>query len=147
MPSPSQNPPAARRDAGGRARVRDPYADLLRDTRGLRREQAAARDAWFASLTWESKEEHRSGALNSEAEPPRVAEQALVPAELLDAMTELRTAPHPTRGAVRCVQRPGARTRPRHRRGGERTQPARATRLGAHGRVFRRPRRSRDCVR
>lgn len=41
----------------GRPRVRDPYADLLRDTRGLRREQAAARDAWFAGLSWERKEE------------------------------------------------------------------------------------------
>jgi hypothetical protein len=37
--------------------VRDPYADLLRDTRGLRREQSAARDAWYASLSWERKEE------------------------------------------------------------------------------------------
>src|SRR4051794_29110309 len=36
---------------------RDPYADLLRDTRGLRREQAATREAWFASLPWERKEE------------------------------------------------------------------------------------------
>ena len=26
----------------GKLKVRDPYADLLRDTRGLRREQAAA---------------------------------------------------------------------------------------------------------
>ncbi len=41
----------------GRPRVRDPYADLLRDTRGLRREQAAARDAWFAGLSWDRKEE------------------------------------------------------------------------------------------
>ncbi|MDP3278858.1 MAG: hypothetical protein Q8Q09_26945 [Deltaproteobacteria bacterium] len=41
----------------GRGRVRDPYADLLRDTRGLRREQAAARDAWFAGLRWDRKEE------------------------------------------------------------------------------------------
>jgi hypothetical protein len=37
--------------------VRDPYADLLRDTRGLRKEQAAARDAWFAGLAWDRKEE------------------------------------------------------------------------------------------
>src|SRR3990170_2459840 len=36
---------------------RDVYANLLRDTRGLRREQATARDAWFASLPWERKEE------------------------------------------------------------------------------------------
>ena len=36
---------------------RDVYANLLRDTRGLRREQATARDSWFASLPWERKEE------------------------------------------------------------------------------------------
>jgi hypothetical protein len=36
---------------------RDVYANLLRDTRGLRREQATARDAWFVSLPWERKEE------------------------------------------------------------------------------------------
>jgi hypothetical protein len=46
-----------RRDSSARPRVRDPYADLLRDTRGLRREQAAARDAWYAALTWDRKEE------------------------------------------------------------------------------------------
>jgi hypothetical protein len=49
--------PITRRDSTVKARVRDPYADLLRDTRGLRREQAAARDAWYAGLTWERKEE------------------------------------------------------------------------------------------
>ena len=38
-------------------RVRDPYADLLRDTRGIKREQAAARDAWFAGLALDNKEE------------------------------------------------------------------------------------------
>lgn len=38
-------------------RVRDPYADLLRDTRGLRRDQAAARDAWYAGLAVEQKED------------------------------------------------------------------------------------------
>lgn len=36
---------------------RDVYANLLRDTRGLRREHATARDVWFASLPWERKEE------------------------------------------------------------------------------------------
>ncbi len=38
-------------------RVRDPYADLLRDTRGLKRDQAAARDAWYAGLSLERKED------------------------------------------------------------------------------------------
>ncbi len=37
--------------------TRDVYADLLRDTRGLRREHAAARDGWYANLSWERKEE------------------------------------------------------------------------------------------
>lgn len=37
--------------------ARDVYADLLRDTRGLRREHAAARDDWYANLSWERKEE------------------------------------------------------------------------------------------
>lgn len=36
---------------------RDPYADLLRDTRGLKREHSAAREGWFASLPWERKED------------------------------------------------------------------------------------------
>jgi len=36
---------------------RDAYADLLRDTRGLRREHALAREAWFSLLTAERKEE------------------------------------------------------------------------------------------
>lgn len=36
---------------------RDVYANLLRDSRGLRREQSTARDVWFASLGWERKEE------------------------------------------------------------------------------------------
>ncbi|MEM9191012.1 MAG: hypothetical protein AAGF12_17635 [Myxococcota bacterium] len=36
---------------------RDVYANLLRDTRGLRREQASARDSWFAGLPWERKED------------------------------------------------------------------------------------------
>src|SRR5882672_2686640 len=36
---------------------RDAYSDLLRDTRGLRREQQQARDAWYQKLPWERKEE------------------------------------------------------------------------------------------
>jgi hypothetical protein len=36
---------------------RDVYANLLRDTRGMRRDQALARETWFASLRWEDKEE------------------------------------------------------------------------------------------
>lgn len=37
--------------------ARDAYGDLLRDTRGLRREQQAAREAWFARLPSEKKDE------------------------------------------------------------------------------------------
>lgn len=36
---------------------RDVYANLLRDSRGLRRDQASARDSWYASLPWEKKEQ------------------------------------------------------------------------------------------
>src|SRR5687767_9991192 len=36
---------------------RDIYANLLRDTRGLRRDQASARDGWFAQLPWDKKED------------------------------------------------------------------------------------------
>ncbi len=36
---------------------RDVYANLLRDTRGLRRDQATARDAWYGALPWDKKEE------------------------------------------------------------------------------------------
>lgn len=36
---------------------RDVYANLLRDTRGMRREQARARDGWYAGLALERKEE------------------------------------------------------------------------------------------
>src|SRR5258706_6080882 len=36
---------------------RDAYADLLRDTRGLRREQAQAREAWFQRLSLDRKED------------------------------------------------------------------------------------------
>ncbi len=36
---------------------RDVYANLLRDSRGLRRDQSSARDGWFASLPWEKKEQ------------------------------------------------------------------------------------------
>ncbi len=37
---------------------RDVYANLLRDTRALRRDQASARDGWYAGLTWEKKEDN-----------------------------------------------------------------------------------------
>ncbi|MCA9611926.1 MAG: hypothetical protein H6721_04460 [Sandaracinus sp.] len=37
--------------------ARDVYANLLRDTRGLRREQSKAREGWYERLTWEDKEE------------------------------------------------------------------------------------------
>lgn len=57
VPSEPRIPQSVRPATGSAPRIRDPYADLLRDTRGLRREQAAARDAWYASLTWERKEE------------------------------------------------------------------------------------------
>src|SRR5689334_22321505 len=54
----SDRPPSPKpREHPSRHKIRDPYADLLRDTRGLRREQAAARDAWYGSLGWERKEE------------------------------------------------------------------------------------------
>lgn len=36
---------------------RNAYAELLRDTRGLRREQAQAREAWFARLASDKKDE------------------------------------------------------------------------------------------
>ena len=36
---------------------RDVYANLLRDTRAIRRDHASARDTWFASLPWERKED------------------------------------------------------------------------------------------
>jgi hypothetical protein len=36
---------------------RDPYGDLLRDTRGLRREQAQARESWLSRLPLDGKEE------------------------------------------------------------------------------------------
>src|ERR1700753_2814479 len=38
-------------------RGRDAYGDLLRDTRGLRREQQQARDTWFDNLPWARKDE------------------------------------------------------------------------------------------
>ncbi|MBW2464175.1 MAG: hypothetical protein JRH11_21180 [Deltaproteobacteria bacterium] len=41
----------------GGGELRDVYANLLHDTRGMRPEQATAREAWFTSLPWESKEE------------------------------------------------------------------------------------------
>ena len=37
--------------------ARNAYAELLRDTRGLRREQQQARDAWFAKLAADKKDE------------------------------------------------------------------------------------------
>ncbi len=36
--------------------ARDVYANLLRDTRGMRREHASARDAWYSALRLERKE-------------------------------------------------------------------------------------------
>ena len=48
--------PQARPLTRGDVVRRDPYANLLRDTRALRRDQATARDAWFAGLPWERKE-------------------------------------------------------------------------------------------
>jgi hypothetical protein len=46
-------------DINGRSstlgRGRDAYGDLLRDTRGLRREQQQARDTWFERLPWDRK--------------------------------------------------------------------------------------------
>lgn len=57
MTAPNTPPPGARAEPVASRRVRDPYADLLRDTRGLRREHAAARDAWYAGLAVERKEE------------------------------------------------------------------------------------------
>ena len=40
-----------------RPRRRNAYAELLRDTRGLRREQQQAREAWFARLAADKKDE------------------------------------------------------------------------------------------
>lgn len=56
----SSKPPSsaqARLEAITARRVRDPYADLLRDSRGMRREVAAAREAWLASLALDRKED------------------------------------------------------------------------------------------
>lgn len=36
---------------------RDVYANLLRETRELRRDQASARDTWYATLAWDRKED------------------------------------------------------------------------------------------
>ncbi len=38
-------------------RLRDPHADLLRDTRGMGRDQAMARETWLAALSLEQKED------------------------------------------------------------------------------------------
>jgi hypothetical protein len=43
--------------AANRSMSPDPYGELLRDTRGLRREQQNARDAWFYKLEIDRKEE------------------------------------------------------------------------------------------
>jgi len=37
--------------------ARDPYGDLLRDTRGLRREQSQARESWLSRLPIDHKDE------------------------------------------------------------------------------------------
>src|ERR1043166_7808714 len=47
-------PPIARAAPG---EARNAYAELLRDTRGLRREQQQAREAWFARLAADKKDE------------------------------------------------------------------------------------------
>lgn len=47
---------SARTDLAPR-RLRDPHADLLRDTRGIAREQAVARETWLAALSLERKED------------------------------------------------------------------------------------------
>lgn len=47
---------AARSDAAPR-RLRDPHAELLRDTRGMSRDQAVAREAWLAALSLDRKED------------------------------------------------------------------------------------------
>ncbi|MCB9593663.1 MAG: hypothetical protein H6719_13100 [Sandaracinaceae bacterium] len=36
---------------------RDVYANLLRDSRGLRRDQSTARDGWYDALPWDQKEQ------------------------------------------------------------------------------------------
>lgn len=55
----SSKPPSAqaRLEAVTARRVRDPYANLLRETRAMRRETAAAREAWFAALSLDRKED------------------------------------------------------------------------------------------
>jgi hypothetical protein len=50
----SEGPTLAR---AGAAPARNAYAELLRDTRGLRREQQQAREAWFARLAADKKED------------------------------------------------------------------------------------------
>lgn len=44
-------------DAPDQRESRNAYAELLRDTRGLRREQQQAREAWFAQLAADKKDE------------------------------------------------------------------------------------------
>lgn len=38
-------------------RLRDPHADLLRDTRGMQRDQSVARETWLAALSLDRKED------------------------------------------------------------------------------------------
>jgi hypothetical protein len=51
------DPPNARVAPRTDAPTRNAYAELLRDTRGLRREQQQAREAWFARLAADKKDE------------------------------------------------------------------------------------------
>ncbi len=46
------------RSVPARSVAPDPYGELLRDTRGLRREQQNARDAWFYKLELDQKEDY-----------------------------------------------------------------------------------------
>ncbi len=55
----SRKEPSADAAAPGRTKPqRNAYAELLRDTRGMRREQQQARDAWFVKLAADKKEEN-----------------------------------------------------------------------------------------
>ena len=45
------------RAEGAPRRLRDPHADLLRDTRGMHREQTVARETWLAALALDRKED------------------------------------------------------------------------------------------
>jgi hypothetical protein len=50
-------PHASASPRSGSPNERDAYADLLRDTRGLKREQAQQREQWFSQLPFDHKEE------------------------------------------------------------------------------------------